>query len=834
MEFARWDSAAHDLKTLLGVKIAAFAAALLALIFADRLNNIPVLATTVEVVASAICLGLLFLPVADHEPIHNVRLNPFLALLLGASGALAGALGWLHGTPAFVHDWKWPLDSLQSHDQLTVLGSIWLPWGSGAPAIQALGNYPIAILGWAIGYVLPSNLALLAVLALIGACAGWGIAGLAARTGLSKPYQATLALSFTAMPAWFNRLDAGHLEWLLGYALLPAALSIAISGAHPRKVAGGLGALWGIAGGQAQFLLFFPLVALPLAVQSRRLAAASAGLLLMIAVQLPAIVAMIYAHRLGAFASQQTNLTWQMAQSDPLGLALLSGADPAHYFAHWQGGAAFALSLGIIVCAAIGAFSSTLTRILAATWLLCALWSSGLDGPLAIPIAWTFAHVPEAIALREFAHTQAVVAPLLAILGAHGISRIVGALRAGAWIGAVATFLALLPLTAAAFSGATTGIAIPIAHSSDRDAVVADIEALPGSGQVLWWPGLAPIALRTDATRGGVDSEALVTGEHAPYAEYRPTAALAQAIVALGSGDRAACGLLADLGVQAVIVRDGTFIPTGTAFSPLVVPSAATAVRAGLREVAARGSYHLYAVPCYRGRVTIADDAQITGDWSSIVPIARRLGATDERTSPPSAPAGCAAVPFVAPTYRSTDITRNWVQLSELDSQFLKFDNAFDDVLVTRDPAEQLRSWVLAAPAGASYAWIPPQRANRLLPNMIGVWQIAHCRAGARPRRRPVSSAALPKHFNDGTIYLSSPTLIVAHYGSYAGWSLLVDGEDDAKPILADGYATGWLLRSGQWSLALVPSGPPIGLLWAIALLTCTLCLIQTCLPYRK
>ena len=347
----------------------------------------------------------------------------------------------------------------------------------------------------------------------------------------------------------------------LGYALLPAALSIAISGAHPRKVAGRLGALWGIAGGQAQFLLFFPLVALPLAVQSRRLAAASAGLLLMIAVQLPAIVAMIYAHRLGAFASQQTNLTWQMAQSDPLGLALLSGADPAHYFAHWQGGAAFALSLGIIVCAAIGAFSSTLTRILAATWLLCALWSSGLDGPLAIPIAWTFAHVPEAIALREFAHTQAVVAPLLAILGAHGISRIVGALRAGAWIGAVATFLALLPLTAAAFSGATTGIAIPIAHSSDRDAVVADIEALPGSGQVLWWPGLAPIALRTDATRGGVDSEALVTGEHAPYAEYRPTAALAQAIVALGSGDRAACGLLADLGVQAVIVRDAHSSP---------------------------------------------------------------------------------------------------------------------------------------------------------------------------------------------------------------------------------------------------------------------------------
>jgi len=292
--------------------------------------------------------------------------------------------------------------------------------------------------------------------------------------------------------------------------------------------------------------------------------------------------------------------------------------------------------------------------------------------------------------------------------------------------------------------------------------------------------------------------------------------------------------LLADLGIQAVIVRDDTFIPAGAAFSRLALPSASSAARAGLREIATRGSYHLYEVPCYRGRVTVANDALVTGDWSSIVPIARRLGATDERTSPPSPPSGCSAIPFTAATYESTDISRDWVPLSELDSQFVRFDNAFGGVLVTRDRAKFVTTWVLAAPARAPYAWIPPARANQMIPHTIGVWQAARCRGEARVTRRAVASAAIPKPFKDGTNYLSSASLIVAHYGRYAGWSLLVNGEDDRKPVLADGYATSWQLRPGRWRLALVPSGPPVSLLWALALLAATICVIQICLPYRK
>jgi hypothetical protein len=817
------------------IKPAVFAAAVVAMALADRFDYLPFLATAIQLIAAAICLALVLMRPANEAPVEEApALNPLGTGLLGALGAIFGVFGWLRSAPGFAHDWKWPLDAAQSHDQLATLASIWLPWGSGAPAVQALGTYPIAMLGWVLGYALPSNLALLTLLGIIGACAGLGTGFLAARVGLSKPYQAVLALAVVAMPVWFNRLNAGHLEWLLGYALFPGALALAMHPGRTLRRAGGLGALWGIAGGQAQFLLFFPLAALPFVMRARAQIAASVGLLLMIGLQIPAIVAMAYGTHVDAFAQQRTNLTWQSAQSDPLALALVSGADAAHYFAHWQSGIGFALAFGAIIFAAIGAFRNALTRTLAAVWLLSAIWSSGLDGPLASPIAWLFTNIPDAIALREFTHAQAITAAAFIILAAAGVAANLRTAKAPSWSGPVLAFFLLLPLTFAAFSGAITRITPPAASSPDREAVVNQIDALPESGQILWWPGLPPVSFAN--SRGGVDSEAFVTGRHAPYAEYRPTAALAQAIVALNASDRAACGLFAGLGIQAIVVRDGTTIPSGAAFSSLSVPSAQTMQRAGLREIATEGPYHLYAVPCYRGRFTLASDATITGDWSSIVPIARRRGATDELTNDPAPPIDCTVVPFDAASYESTDVAREWVPLSALDRLFLNFDNAFDDVFVTRDASLRLTTWALAAPADAPYTWMPPQRANRLLPRGLAVWRLARCPDGVRPTKSTVAISAISNPFSPGTFVLLRPSIIVAHYGRDAGWSLVVNGEPAPRPELADGFATGWVLRPGQWRLALVPSGPPMGLLWTIVVLAGAMCLVLMLLtfPHRS
>jgi hypothetical protein len=816
-------------------KPALLAAAVVAMALADQFDYFPFLAVTIQLTAAALSFALLLIRPSNEAPAQEAAtLSPLATASLGAAGAIFGALGWLHGAPGFAHDWKWPLDAAQSHDQLASLASIWLPWGSGAPAVQALGTYPITVLGWALGYALPSNLALLVLLGLIGACAGCGTGMLAARVGLTKPYQAILSVVIVAMPVWFNRLNAGHLEWLLACALFPGALALAMRPGNTLRAAGGLGALWGIAGGQAQFLLFFPLAALPFVVRARAHVAMGLGIVLMLGLQIPAIVAMTYAAHVDAFAQQRTNLAWQSAQSDPLALALVSGADAAHYFAHWQGGAAFALAFATLILAAIGAFRNVLTRALAALWLLSAIWSSGLDGPLASPIAWLFTNVPDAIAFREFTHAQAITAPAVAILAAVGVATIARTGKAPPWAAAGLAFVALLPITFAAFSGAITRITPPVAYSPDREAIVDEISALPQSGQILWWPGLAPISFA--GSRGGVDSEAFVTGRHAPYAEYRPTAALAHAIVALNAGDRAACGLLADLGIQAVVIRDGTAVPAGAAFSALTIPETAALQLGGLREVAAHGPYHIYAVPCYRGRFTIADDARLAGDWSTIVPIARRFGATDEETTEPPAPRGCTTMPFDAASYASTDIGREWVPLTALDSLFLEYDNAFGNVFVTRNPAQRLTAWALAAPARASYAWTPPQRANRELPGTLAVWKLARCSGNARATSSAAATRGLARPFADGTFELTNPSLVVAHYDRTAGWSLIAGGEPAPKAVLADGFATGWVLPPGQWRLALVPSGPPIGLLWVTVALVGTICLVLVLLrlPHRE
>jgi len=810
------------------LKPAAFAAAVVAMALADRFDYIPFLATAIQLTTALVCFALLL-----NRPAHEAAtessgaLSPLATALFGAAGAIFGVLGWIHGPPGFAHDWKWPLDAVQSHSQLATLGSLWLPWGSGAPAVQALGAYPIAILGWALGYVLPSNLALLALLGFIGACAGFGTGLLAAQIGLAKPYQAVSALAIVAMPVWFNRLNAGHLQWLLGYAIFPGMLALVIGSSPTRRVAGGLGALWGIAGGQAQFLLFFPLAALPFVRRARAQIAAGIGLALMIGLQTPAIVAMVYGAHLNAFAQQRTNLAWQSAQSDPLALALVSGADAAHYFAHWQTGLTYALAFGVFALVAVGALRNALTRTLAGVWLLSAIWSSGLDGPLRFPIAWLFTHVPDAIALREFTHAQAVTAPILATLATLGAATIARAANTPGWAGPAIALAFMLPLTSASFSGAITHTTPSVAFSPDREAIVEDVRALPGSGQIMWWPGLAPVSV--DGSRGGVDSDAFVTGRHAPYVEYRPTSALAQAIVALNTGDRAACGLLADLGVQAIIVRDGTTVPPDAAFASLAPPSEQVLARAGLREIASQGRYHLYAVPCYRGRFTTAAEATLAGDWSSIVPMARRLGATDEITIEPPPPAGCNATAFDAATYESTDISNAWVPLSALDQLFLNYDNAFDNVLVTRDVTRRLSIWALAAPANTPYAWASPAQMNRWLSGGLAVWKVASCpdRTRANPEKSTrANTVAISKPFANGTFVLQRPSLVVAHYGRDAGWSLIANGEPAPRSVLADGFASGWVLPPGRWRLALVLSGPPIDLLWATVVLAGTICLV--------
>jgi hypothetical protein len=309
---------------------------------------------------------------------------------------------------------------------------------------------------------------------------------------------------------------------------------------------------------------------------------------------------------------------------------------------------------------------------------------------------------------------------------------------------------------------------------------------------------------------------------HTPYVEYRPTAALAQAIAALDRGDRAACGLLADLGIAAIVVRDGTSVPGGAAFSSLTTPTADALHKAGLELRTERGGYRLYGVPCYVGRFTIAPTATLDGDWTTVAAVARARGATDEFTAAPPTPAGCRLVTHLQASYAPADLARGWIPLAQLDTQFLLWDNAFDDVLVTRAPLHA-NFWALAAPPAARYAWISPAQLDALAPRGVAVWRTAEC-VGSPKNTPPRSDGARSQAFRDGTFVLDRAAIVVAHYGAYAGWSLASNEENRPPMMLADGYATGWPIRPGRWQLAFTPAGPPVAFLWACVLVAGLVC----------
>lgn len=754
---------------------------------------------------------------AKESPDPAASLTNIWAVALGLGACALAIWPWIgRGIPAFAHDWKWPLLSAQLDAWPSILHSLWLPWGAGAPAVQELAQYPIVVCAWAFGRLLSPAWALYLIVAALYVIASTGAARCARAFGFVPPWQALVAALYTLAPAVTNRLSAGHLPWLLGYALVPWMLSTLMLRERGWSRAGRLGLCWGFAAAQVQFLILAPAVLLAAGRRAFRWDIA-AGALIACGLQAPMIAALLFGHPSTAFAPAHANNDWQLAQSSRATLALTGVADPAGYFQAFEPNAELLLA-PVIGLALFGAFVTARAAPLALLWLGSTLWAAGMRGPLAAPFAYLFSHVLASSAFREFSHAQVLVTLPFLLLAAFGARAIAGQRTSAALAAFALIYLpAAVPALAASSARLDTAVRLGTAYNSVTSAVAA----LPGNGAVLWMPSAQP--MRESDTRGGADSLALPVGEHPPFVEYRPSVPLIIAARALDAGDPSACGLLADLGVQAVVFRDTiATLPAAPANG-----GQTTAVK-GLRQIAQGGGARAYAVSCYRGTLTWARASIVRGDWTALRLLARS-GATDEISLASAPPPGIGAAPPPQSTYESDDIARGWVPLSQLDAYAGRFAGAFDDVAITSRPDAPLDGVAALASNGGAYQWMAADQLRALMRRgPVAVWQTGVAGTNAvreavpseLPSTRERDAGAHELDVGASALNYDGPappqgSLVVLHQHSSGGWQAIVDGiQMTAYP--ADGFALGWIVdRPG--TLVVRYDAPPISLLWSIA-----------------
>ncbi len=765
-----------------------------------------------------------------HAPIGGL-------LLIGALAAVLCIRPWLgHGIPGFAHDWKWPVTAPQLAAWPRTLGSLWLPWGSGSPNVQALAGYPLVLFAWLLGHAFSPATTLDITLIAILAVAGIACARLAAAMHLSPGWQYLAAAVYPLMPSVFNRLASGHVNWLLAYALVPAGASIALLWPASWRRAAAIGLLWGIAACQIQFLLFFGIALLVAGQRILRWDLAVAAVLTG-ALQAPMLAALLVGHPLVAFASAHANAAWQLQQSGAPVLALAGAADPSRYFDAIEPRATWLLA-PFLAATIAGVATGSTVRPVAAVWLLASIWSMGLRGPLALPLGMLFRHVLPATMFREFSHAQALVAPLGLCLAMLGSARVARLSPRGAALGLCA--LILLPVVLPAAGGAVAVLDPALRVPREWSGAANRLANAPGSGQILWLPEPQPLTFA--GTRGGVDPLAQRDGQHDPFVEYIQTPELVWALRALATSNPSACGLLGNLGVQYVVARASVkSIADPSDVSIARAPSREQLRVAGLVELANEEGISIWSVPCYRGMLTWAPASELYGSWSDVDRIARS-GATDEVTLPPESPRTTVAEPPPAPGYLDTDPANGWVTIADRPDLLARFGSAFGDVVVTsRADASFPGAYALMSDGRSPYAWKTTAVARQAVARgTIAVWQIA--KTGVAPSAISYPLAASPPQISHPladafsvALFARAPqpgSIVVLHQRSTGGWTAVV-GTRELVAVPADGFAQGWLV-DGTGTMTVHYDAPPIAFLWAIVGAALVLALIVLKIPFGR
>ncbi|HEY5426429.1 MAG TPA: hypothetical protein VIJ77_07760, partial [Candidatus Tumulicola sp.] len=459
-----------------------------------------------------------------------------------------------HAIPAFQQDWTWPLSRQFALQWLHAFVGLWdprslgqgnaLPWQTYAVVAQVAS---ILLFGPSLGLA-----AWIATLEFGAACSC--VAMLAAFGVRSQPARVTAALFYALSPVVFTRIAAGHLAYVLAYALLPLAICLGRRTIEqPRAMAAvALGVVVGIAGCQIQFLAIACLAIVPLLAIVPRAAgwpwrlAIAAGIAA--CVQLQALLPLTLSSTPALYAGQPALLSFEYNNSSPLAAApIMLGYFTKYYESHALAGAFDVLYVVLVAAVAVAVFASRRAGIYALILIVAgALLTAGLYGPLGPALGWGFERVTYFAVFRDLHYFAALTAAGIALSIGLALQR----LNAG--FALVALALVAWIVAPAATGGELRAILVPAAYVADTLDDMRTV-AQNGPGRVLWLPAEEPVGL-IGAANAGRDFSAYGPAGNPSVSDDYQNPQLAYALATLRAG-RPDWNALSAMNVRYVVFR---------------------------------------------------------------------------------------------------------------------------------------------------------------------------------------------------------------------------------------------------------------------------------------
>jgi hypothetical protein len=352
----------------------------------------------------------------------------------------------------------------------------------------------------------------------------------------SWPARLCAALFYAFGPVPFTREAAGHLAYLVGYALLPVAIALGRKVLSERGTARCivLGIVAGLAASQVQFyaIVWMAVVAiLPFVRTARGWAIRIAiAIGISIAVQLQSLLPLLVGAVPSIYLSQRALLSWELNNSSPAAdAAVMLGYFTHYYETHALPGTEIVLYV-LLIAGTLGSIAVA-RRLGAYPLLLCAIGFalvSGLYGPFAGPLSAAFERYAAFTAVRDLHYFAALTAAGMAL----AIGLVVDARPA--WF-AVPVFAAVVWVAAPSVTGQPiAGIIVPREYVSDalRDMHVV---AAHGPGRLLWLPAEEPLG-PVGAPNRGRDFATYATAANPSITDDYQNPELAYALSTLRAG----------------------------------------------------------------------------------------------------------------------------------------------------------------------------------------------------------------------------------------------------------------------------------------------------------